>query len=118
MSGNVPVLFPPTPIRDNWQPKAYVLTSVSQSKRAVVTTVSPHGYLDGMTVSVNVPPSFGMRVDHTQTKIVVTSATTFATDIDTTDQTPFISPVFPFRFTPAQVVPVSGFFKNIAPLGL
>ena len=118
MSGNVPILFPPTPIRDNWQPKAYVISNISLSPLAVVTTDGDHGYFTGMAVRVMCPPSFGMAIPPTLTKITVIAGNTFFTEIDTTDQLPFVSPAFPTRFTPAQVVPVSGFFKNIAPIGI
>lgn len=113
--GNVPVFFPVTPIRDNWQPKANILVNVTNETLSVMTTSTAHGYLDGLSVRVFVPSAYGMHIPYTQTQIVVLSDTTFRTLIDTSSLQPFVIPVFPLRFTQAQVVPMDGPFRNIAP---
>ena len=119
MSGNVPIVFPPTPILDDWQPRAHLIASVSNSTRAIVQTVDDHGYLDGMTVTIIVPKAYGMAIyQNTVISTLNTTSNTFLTDIDTSSQPPFVAPSFPTRFTEAQAVPVDGPFRNVAQSGL
>lgn len=80
-----------------------------------MTSETPHGYVDGLAVRIYVPPVYEMHIPYTQTQIVVLSDTTFRTLIDTSALLPFVQPVFPVRYTPAQVVPMDGPFRNIAP---
>lgn len=115
MSSNVPIVFPPTPIRDNWQPQAHLIADVTHEQFAVVTTLLDHGYLDGMYVRIFVPPEYGMNIPYVQTIIAIVSPTEFITQIDTRNQMPFVIPTSVPAFTPAQVVPISGPFRNIAP---
>ncbi len=112
--GSVPVVFPVTPIRDNWQPKANILVDVTNEVLAVMTTATPHLYEDGLSVRIFVPSDYGMHIPYTQTQIVVLTDTTFMTLIDTSALLPFIIPSAPLRFTQAQVVPMDGPFRNIA----
>lgn len=115
MSGNVPIVFPPIPIRDNFQPRAHLIADVSIDEFAVVTTTVDHGYIDDMYVRIYVPPIYGMNIPYTQTMISVLSPTQFLTFLDTRAQQPFVAPGGSVPFTPAQVVPISGPFQNIAP---
>lgn len=115
MSGNVPIVFPPTPIRDNFQPRAHLIADVSTDVSAVVTTTVDHGYESRMYVRIYVPAEYGMYIPYALTIIEVINLTQFYTLLDTTSLLPFIPPGGNIKFTPAQVVPVSGPFQNIAP---
>ncbi len=68
-----------------------------------------------MVIRVNVPATYGMEL-FDQTLIVVTGATTFYTQIDTSLMDPFVAPTLypPVGFTPAQCVPITGTTDNVA----
>lgn len=95
-------------------PKARLIDNVTISSQAEVTTTEDHGYEDGQVVRVIVPRVYGMHL-YDSTSITVTGATTFLTDIDTSNQYPFVAPIFigTNPFTEAQVVPVTGVEENI-----
>jgi len=93
-----------------------LIDSVTNEVNAQVTTTTDHGYLTGYVVRVIVPPVYGMSL-YNQANIVVTSPTTFTTDLDTSNQLPFVAPTFAANgqaFTPAQVVPISGTEVNVS----
>ncbi len=97
-------------------PKRRLISNVTNDVLAEVTTTENHGYETGYVVRVNVPEVYRMSL-FAQAKIVVTGTTTFLTDIDTSNQPPFVAPVFVADgpgFTEAQVVPMSGVTDNIA----
>lgn len=96
----------PRPI---FQPAMRLIASISQSNPAVVTTTFAHQYLTGTTVRLDVPEADGMpEINGSVGNIVVTGATTFSIDINSTNFTPFSIPVSPSPHvnTCAQVVPV------------
>lgn len=100
----------------DYVPKRRLIFNVTNAVNAEVTTTEDHGYETGYVVRVNVPEAYGMSL-FAQAKIIVTGTTTFLTDIDTSNQLPFIPPVFVpdgSGFTNAQVVPISGVTDNIA----
>lgn len=95
-------------------PKRRLLSNVTNALRAIVTTTEDHGYETGQIVRLIVPLAYGMHLNYVQTQIVVLSPTTFETDVNTSNQLPFVEPTFPPGFTEAQVVPISGVEDNIA----
>lgn len=115
-------IIPPTgaqlqgPILSDFVPELQLIQGVTNSEFAVVTTISPHGYNDGMVVRVNVPPLYGMNILQ-QTPIAIVSTTQFITLINTLNQNAFVTPnpYPPLAFTPAQVIPMTGIEMNIAP---
>lgn len=119
MSGQIVVPTPGTvlqgPIFSDFVPQLNLIQSVTNSVNAVVTTVTAHGYESGMYVRVNVPKTYGMNLFN-QTAILVTGATTFTTNIDTSRMDAFVAPSLypPVAFTPAQCVPITGTEDNIA----
>lgn len=105
----------------DFTPKRRLISAVTLAEKAVVTTDEDHGYSTDDVVLIFVPPEYGMDIPFKQTKIRVTSSTQFETEINTSGQSPFVSPTFPPGFTPAQVIPqgtvstsVSGATNNIA----
>jgi hypothetical protein len=103
------------PIFSVFEPQAALIQGVTTSVNAVVTTTTAQMYQTGMFMRVLVPEQYGMEVN-AQTQIVVTSPTTFTTQLDTTALDPFVAPSLfpPVAFTPAQVVPITGVEMNIA----
>lgn len=95
-------------------PKRRLLSNVTNALRAIVTTTEDHGYETGQIVRLIVPLAYGMHLNYVQAQIVVLSPTTFETDVNTSNQLPFVEPTFPPGFTNAQVVPISGVEDNIA----
>lgn len=98
----------------NFVPKRRLISNVSQAVRAIVTTDEDHEFEDGQIVRLIVPLAYGMNLDYVQAKIVVLNATQFETDVNTSNEAPFVNPTIPPAFTPAQVVPISGVVDNIA----
>lgn len=103
------------PILSDFVPQLQLIVQVTNSVTAEVTTAEDHGYNTGMVVRVNVPAIYGMSLFN-QTPIVVTSPTTFTTQIDTSQMNAFAipTPYPPNAFTPAQVIPMTGQEMNIA----
>jgi len=97
-------------------PLARLVSDVTNEKNAVVTTTEDHDFNDGQTIRLIVPAAYGMEVDRTGI-VTVVSSTIFSVDIDTRDILPFVVPVAipntPSAFTEAQVVAVSGLWRNI-----
>ena len=88
-------------------PVRRMVTNVTQALKAVVTTSEAHGYDSDQWVRLVVPDSFGMALFYVQTLIKVTADDEFQTNINTTSELPFLTPVFPPGFTTAQVIPIS-----------
>lgn len=90
-------------------PERKLITSVTNAVNAEVTTTEDHGYSSGDVVRVFVPKAYGMEL-YNQANITVTSDTTFTTNLDTSNQLPFVQPVFTVNgpgFTDAQVIPIT-----------
>lgn len=102
-------------ITDNFVPKAFLITNVTNELRANVTTNVDHDYFTGQVVRIIVPLAYGMNLNYVQTTITVTGSNTFQTEIDTTGQPAFVTPTFPPAFTAAQVTPISGVEDNLDP---
>lgn len=119
MSGQIVVPTPGSvlqgPILSDFVPQLHLIQGVSNAVNAVVTTVTAHGYTDGIYVRINVPGTYGMSLFQ-ETQILITSPTTFLTLIDTLNMNPFVAPTLypPVGFTPAQCVPMGGTTDNIA----
>ncbi len=103
------------PILSDFVPQLNLIQNVTNAVNAVVTTITAHGYDEGIYVRVNIPIEYGMELFE-ESPIVVLSSTTFSTLIDTSQMDPFVSPTLypPVGFTPAQVVPMGGVTDNIA----
>jgi len=69
-----------------------VISSITNSNPAVVTTTTNHQYITGMIMRLNVPKGFGMQqVNQMQSVIDVTSATQFQIALDTTFMDKFLA---------------------------
>lgn len=103
------------PVLETFVPQHNIITLITNAARAVVTTQTDHGYETGMIVRIIVPRTYGMEL-FDKTSIVVTGATTFVTDIDTSNMDAFVDPVLypPVAYTKAQVTPITGTEMNIA----
>jgi hypothetical protein len=103
-----------------YYPSVNVLTGISNGFPAIVTTLLPHGYQNGLIVRLRIPASYGMTQANLQDALVISSSpnvilqpTTFLMFIDTTNYDVFVIP--PLITLPngqqavaqyAQVVPV------------
>lgn len=120
MGGQIVVPTPgPTlqgPVLETFEPQHNLITSVTNSVNAEITTLSPHGFTDGMWIRIIIPVTYGMQLFE-QTPIIATGSNTFTTAIDTTNLDPFTPPSIypPIAFTPAQVTPMTGVEMNITP---
>ena len=75
-------------------PAMRIITAITNSAFAQVTTSFAHGYPNGTVVRFDIPPSLGMiQLDQMTSPIVVTSPTTFTINIDTTQFAPFVIPI-------------------------
>jgi hypothetical protein len=107
-----------------FKPAMRVITAITNSSPAIVTTSFAHGYINGLIVRLDIPLLFGMQqANHMQGEIVVTGDTTFTIDIDTTLFDIFTNPSpGPQNYTSAQVVPIgennrilTGAVQNVLP---
>ena len=91
-----------------FQPAMRVISAISNSFPAIITTVFNHQYVSGLIVRIDIPPGLGMQQINQQFgPITVTSDTTFTIPIDTTSYDSFILPVnFPPPYQDAQCVPI------------
>jgi|SRR5579872_5126477 hypothetical protein len=81
-------------------PAMRIISAITNSANAQVTTTFAHGYPNGTVVRFDIPPALGMvQINQMTSPIVVTSTTTFTVNIDTTTFAPFSIPVG----TPPQV---------------
>jgi hypothetical protein len=82
----VPVLdrckIPSMPV---YGPIMTVITAITNSSPAQITTNTNHGYVSGTIVRFDIPPACGMQqIDQMFAPILVTGPTTFTAAIDTT----------------------------------
>jgi len=77
-------------------PGLSVISDITKTYPAIVTTATNHDYVDGGIVRFYIQPACGMQqLDQQTASILVTSLTTFTADIDTTNFEPFSIPVAP-----------------------
>lgn len=91
-----------------FQPAMRIITAITNSYPAIVTTSFDHQYVDGTIVRLYIPPADGMQqANQLFGPIIVLSPTTFSIDIDTTSFDVFAIPSAPPPFinTCAQSVP-------------
>lgn len=96
----------PNPV---FQPAMRIISAITNSFPATVTTTFAHQYKSGTIVRLDIPPADGMQQISGQTfPILVTGATTFTVPVNTTNFDPFAIPVSPSPHvnTCAMVVPV------------
>lgn len=91
-----------------YQPAMRIISAITKSKTAVITTTFDHDYVTGTIVRLFIPDGFGMtQADKREGVITVTGPTTFSIDIDTTRFDTFAMPaLFPDSFQRAHVVPI------------
>jgi len=101
----MPILAVADPI---FQPAMRIISAITNSNPAVVTTTFDHNYISDSIVRLYFPLGFGMeQVNKQKGTVTVTGLTTFTIDIDTTEATPFVVPIiFPENKQKAQVIPV------------
>lgn len=75
-------------------PAMRIISSITNSAAALVTTTFAHGYVDGTIIRFDIPPACGMQqINQLTSPIVITSPTTFTIAINTSQFAPFVSPV-------------------------
>lgn len=104
---NNPWTFPVNP-NFPWLPDARIITSITNSNPALITTLVPHGYSSGFNVRIFFPSPFGKAFGMTQIAgqtgvITVLSPTTFSITIDSRDYDPFFIGT---TLETAQVLPI------------
>ena len=90
----------------SFEPAVTDILAITNSNPASVTTGAkvnnivtavPHNYLTGLIVRMQIPQSYGMRLDYgpkqPHFQITVTGPTTFTIPLDTTNFDPFVVPV-------------------------
>lgn len=98
----MPIYANPTPL---FQPAMRIITNITNSNPAIVTTSFAHNYIDGENLRLLVPDNYGMTQANQLTGyITVLSPTTFSIDIDTRQFYPFVVPVGALE--QSQVTPV------------
>jgi len=90
-----------------FQPAMRIISAITNSQQATITTTFAHQYITGTIVRIDIPPRFGMQeIDQQFGPIVVTSPTTFTIAVDSTlFSTFFTSTQFPFSQQYPQAVP-------------
>ena len=74
-------------------PAMRIISAITNAVVPQVTTTFAHGYVDGTIIRFDIPPALGMiQLDQMFSPIVVTGATTFTINIDTTTFAPFAIP--------------------------
>ena len=91
-----------------FQPAMRVISSITNGFPAVVTTTFDHQYISGTVMRLYVPVGYGMvQANQLYGDIVVTGATTYTIDIDTTFFDPYLTPsTFPETSQYAQCIPI------------
>lgn len=98
--------------RPVFKPAMRIISSITNSLPAIITTTFDHGYISGTIVRFDIPPGFGItQLNQQFGPIEVTGPTTFTVPIDTTYYDTFVIPLNPFLTPPtsdqqAQVVPI------------
>lgn len=76
-----------------FQPAMRIITAITNSNPAVVTTSFNHQYISGTIVRLDIPIGFGMQqMNQLYAPIVVLSPTTFSIAIDSTQFDAFVVP--------------------------
>lgn len=86
-----------------------IISSITRSDPAVVTTTFAHNYITGSIVRLYIPAGFGMpQANQLVGSIIVLNDTTFSINIDTTGFEAFFVPTDPSYLvnSAAHVVPV------------
>jgi len=97
-----------------FQPAMRIVTAISLSNPASVTTSFPHNYNSGIILRIDIPPGYGMQqIDQQVGTIVVTSATTFDINIDTTNYDALTTPT---TYREASQLPQCVPFGEVNPL--
>ena len=92
-----------------FQPSMRIISAITNSNPASVTTTFDHDYITGTIVRFYIPEAEKMtQLDKMKGTITVTGATTFTVDIDTTNFDSFSIPGDPawYQNTCALVVPI------------
>lgn len=92
-----------------FQPAMRLISAVTKTNPASVTTTFAHGYVSGTIVRFHIPDAVGMtQLNHKKGTITVTGDTTFTVDIDATGFDTFSIPTYPrwYDNTCAQVLPI------------
>lgn len=85
-------------IQTYFQPYTNVITNITNSNPAVVTTYSGHGFHDGLIVRLLIPTQSGMSgINNVSSKISIINLQNFSLDVDTTLLDPFIPPILPIE---------------------
>lgn len=94
--------------RPVFKPAMRIISAITNSFPATVTTSFDHNYVTGTIVRLNIPPGFGMlQANQLIGPVTVTGDTTFTIPIDTTYFDVFATPAtFPQSYQHAQVTPV------------
>ena len=83
-------------VNPTFQRAMRLITAITNTNPAQVTTSFPHNYGSGDIVRLHVPHYFKMhRADKLVGEIIVTGPTTFTINIDTTGFNPFVAPAAP-----------------------
>lgn len=79
--------------RPTFQPAFRIISAITQSNPATITTTVAHNYTDGQIIRILVPQNNGMvQINDMTGVITVTSDTTFTIPIDTTSFSAFVVP--------------------------
>jgi hypothetical protein len=91
-----------------FQPAMRIVTNITQTYPAQVTTSFDHDYRTGLIVRLYVPDGFGMvQIDKQFGAITVTGNTTFTIALDATEYDAFTTPVsYPESYQSATCVPI------------
>jgi hypothetical protein len=92
-----------------FQPAMRIISAITNSNPAQVTTTFAHQYINGVIIRLDIPIADGMQqANQLFGPVVVTSPTTFSIAIDTTTFAPFAIPVDPLPQinTCAMAVPI------------
>lgn len=86
----MPILATQYPV---FKPVMRIITDITNSRLAQVTTSFAHGYMTGLIVRINIPLGYGMeQMNELFGSISVTGDTTFTIDIDSSSFSPFVTP--------------------------
>lgn len=96
------ILAYPNPI---YQPAMRIISNITKSNPAIVTTTFDHLYITGTIVRIDMPLKYGMQQINGMTgEIVVTAPTTFAISINSLFFDAYSIPSDPQQYP--QVVPI------------
>jgi hypothetical protein len=89
--------MPDTPyfyqVLPTFAPQMMVVTAISRTNPAVITTLAPSNYLNGAIIRVYVPKGFGMYQMNQQTgTVTVIDPLNFSINVDASSFDPFVVP--------------------------